>query len=108
MGVARQWRSLGASIVGEQVEQRGVGGQRLGALPGAGERADGGEFAEEDPADQPVVADDDLAVGAAGGVGELDDVVAGAGGRLAEGGEVEGGRVGGAARVRRVRARVPV
>lgn len=59
-------------------------------LPGAGERADGAEFADEDSADQAVVADDDLAVGAAGGVRQLDDVVPGTRLRLAERGEVEG------------------
>lgn len=58
-------------------------------LPGAGEGTDGAEFADEHATDQPVVADDDLAVGAAGGVGELDDVVAGAGFGLAEGGQIE-------------------
>ena len=73
------------------MEQWTVVGERLCSLPGAGERADGAEFADEDPADQAVVADDDLAVGAAGGVRELDDVVPGTRLRLAERGEVEGG-----------------
>ena len=77
---------------------RGVGGERLVALPGAGEGADGAEVAEEDPADQAVAADDDLAVGAAGGVGEPDHVVARERGGLAEGGEVEGRCRCGAAR----------
>ncbi|CAM5737826.1 hypothetical protein STENM223S_06336 [Streptomyces tendae] len=80
--------------MGEQVEQgAAVGGERLCSLPGARQRADGAEFADQDPADQPVVADDDLAVGAPGGVRELHDVVAGAGIGLAERGEVEGGGV---------------
>ena len=77
------------------MEQGGAGGgERFGSLPGAGERADGAEFADEHPADQAVVADDDLAVGAAGGVGELDDVVAGPRVGLAERGEVEEVRPG--------------
>lgn len=104
-------------------QRAAVRGERLRALPGAGERADGAEVADQDTADQAVVADEELAVGAPGGVGEPYDVVTGAGLGPAEGGEIEGAGVegGGAGggqaegepgpgpeRVRRVRERVPV
>lgn len=88
------------------MEQRcAVRGQRFGALPGTGERADGAEFADEYAADDPVVADDDLAVGAASGIGELDDVVARAGSGSPNAAR---SRNSGPASVSRVTARVPV
>src|SRR5690606_36742300 len=84
------WAS-GASVMSAQVKQGpAVGGDRLCSLPGPREGADGAEFADQDPAYQAVVADDDLAVGAAGGVGELHDVVARQRLGLAERGQVEG------------------
>lgn len=64
-------------------------GQRVVGLPGPGERPDRAELADQDPADEPVTADDDLAVRAAGGVGELHDVVTGQRLGLAERREVE-------------------
>lgn len=96
--------------MGEQVEQgAAVGGERLCSLPGARQRADGAEFADQHPAHQPVVADDDLAVGAPGGVGELHDVVAGAGSVSPNAARSRGANgLSAPVRVSRVSARVPV
>lgn len=104
--------------------EQGGGGERLIALPGPGERADGAEIAEKNAAEKAVPADHDFAVRVARGVREVNDVVAGGGDGIAEGGEVEGpgaecasaaavvtarvGLPGTAVSVRRVRARVPV
>lgn len=78
-----------ASVVGEQVEQGHVGGERFVFLPGAGERADRGEIAEQHPAREPVAAHDDRPVRAPGGVGEADHVVTGQRPGLAERGQVQ-------------------
>ena len=69
--------------------------ERLRRLPGPSEHADGAEFADQHPAHQAVTADDDLPVGAAGGIGEPHHVVTGQRDRLAEGGDVQGGGGGG-------------